>query len=709
MKDARAAMSAVLWVECLKLRRSPALMVALGTPFALSALLCLSFLLRPEIADGPYWSWRYFFQTTRAFWGVFILPALLAAMAALSLDVEHRQDNWKVQLVQPVRISSLFWAKFFVLVLLVTASQAVLYGSTLLWGQALRLPGSPPAAELFIALAVIPATLPVLAFQFGLSLNLRSFLFPIGIGIFGHFVSLVSSSVPVAGVRPGYYMPWSFSLRALRVSGRGVEHPLVELAIACAMGLAILWAAQLYFTEKGRGRTRRPAQEKRAMVRRYASTGMAIAVVLILFVGMHLQQGSRVDWLREQVTRVVATDSTDDFSDLEVFGRAIGDSRVVLLGESSHGDGATLQMKSRLVRYLHQRRGFDVLAFESGLYDCLRAGEEILRGADSLEWGENSVFDVWTRSAQVRPVLEYLGESVKAGQPLQLAGFDLQVTGTVATDYLVEDLRDFLSESHPNLLTTEDWSLVSNNLGELFSDAQAWRLRGEPQYEQALAATANLEDALRNWQPGDAELRRRADFWAQSLENLHDLFRFVRALDPDDPASIRTAAPIRERAMARNLLWLVERYFPDRKIIVWGATSHLSRNRQLIDSAAATAMTPMGQELWDRLGDRSYVVGFTSFEGLSGIPRPAEDVELRDIGVAPQNSLEDLLARGGLDVAFLDLRAAEPDSWLTSEFTARPLGHTPMTAQWNRILDGLFFIRQMTPSTMVTEEGRTQP
>ena len=366
-------------------------------------------------------------------------------------------------------------------------------------------------------------------------------------------------------------------------------------------------------------------------------------------------------------------------------------------------------MKSRLVRYLHQRRGFDVLAFESGLYDCLRAGKEILRGADSLEWSENSVFDVWTRSAQVRPVLEYLGESVKAGQPLQLAGFDMQVTGTVATDYLVEDLRGFLSESHPILLTTEDWAIVSNNLGELFSDAQAWRLRSEAQYEQALAATANLEDALRNWQPGDADLRRRADFWAQSLENLHDLFRFVRALDTDDPASIRTAAPIRERAMARNLLWLVERYFPDRKIIVWGATSHLSRNRQSIDSAAAAAMIPMGQELWDKLGDRSYVVGFTSFEGLRGLPRPGEDGEPRDIGVAPQNSLEDLLARGGFDVGFLDLRAAEPDSWLTSEFTARPLGHTPMTAQWNRILDGLFFIRQMKPSTMVIEEEGTQP
>ena len=35
----------------------------------------------------------------------------------------------------------------------------------------------------------------------------------------------------------------------------------------------------------------------------------------------------------------------------------------------------------------------------------------------------------------------------------------------------------------------------------------------------------------------------------------------MRTLDPEDMASVREAAPIRERAMAENLLWLVERHF----------------------------------------------------------------------------------------------------------------------------------------------------
>lgn len=85
--------------------------------------------------------------------------------------------------------------------------------------------------------------------------------------------------------------------------------------------------------------------------------------------------GRQVTWLRQHALKARSLDPSDeDFADLEPQGEAIGDARFVLLGEASHGEGATSLAKGRLLRFLHQRKGFDLPAWEAGFYDCANAG-----------------------------------------------------------------------------------------------------------------------------------------------------------------------------------------------------------------------------------------------------------------------------------------------------------------------------------------------
>src|SRR5262249_34689777 len=107
-------------------------------------------------------------------------------------------------------------------------------------------------------------------------------------------------------------------------------------------------------------------------------------------------RASRIAWLETHTAPIRSIDiADDDFADLEAFGKAVGDARIVMLGETTHGDGATFLAKGRLVRFLHERMGFDVLAFESGIYEMRKVWERMRSGEDARTATRRGIFGVW--------------------------------------------------------------------------------------------------------------------------------------------------------------------------------------------------------------------------------------------------------------------------------------------------------------------------
>ena len=77
----------------------------------------------------------------------------------------------------------------------------------------------------------------------------------------------------------------------------------------------------------------------------------------------------KVAWFARNGVAIRSIDPHDqDFADLRPLAHSIGDARVVLLSASR--EAPAVNAKDRLVRFLHQEMGFDILVVDAGLFDA---------------------------------------------------------------------------------------------------------------------------------------------------------------------------------------------------------------------------------------------------------------------------------------------------------------------------------------------------
>jgi erythromycin esterase len=397
----------------------------------------------------------------------------------------------------------------------------------------------------------------------------------------------------------------------------------------------------------------------------------------------------RIGWLDRNAAQVRSIDfADDDFSDLEPLRRAIGSARIVLLGEQTHGDGTAFAAKSRVVRFLHEQMGFDVLAFESGFYDMPKAWRQIRAGKSVRSAVRGGLYTIWSRSAEMQPLIDYIGARASADRPLELTGFDCKFTNSGSAD-VTEQLTAVLDGHGVHTDDIEDWARFSGILDNLSDGTKFGAWRPSEEDHRVVVATADvLIDRLAGRSTIDIA------YWRQLLRSIKGQSEFLLKLDVRKDTLDQVM--LRDIPMGGNLVWLARERYPRRRIIVWAASLHTMRNLHLMDPGLKHVRL-MGDLVWDAFGAETYSIGFTAYQGARGEVGRHET----PIGPADPDSLEGLWGATAQSNAFLDLRRlAAGGDWLDQPVVSDLLNGRAYPLQARKLFDAAFFIRAMRRSTL---------
>lgn len=396
-------------------------------------------------------------------------------------------------------------------------------------------------------------------------------------------------------------------------------------------------------------------------------------------------------WLEENAVPLKTLRCDAPLDDLLALKETLADVRIVQLGEESHGDGPAFQAKCRLVKFLHEELGFDVLAFEAGLFECDRANAMLAEGKvrDAMF---ASVPGVW-RVAETRPVFQHLADSAKGERPLRLAGWDLQATGGLALE---------LPQALAALLGGDD-RLFEGGVALLRETTEAiWNGHYAPTSKSRKALRAVLdaiEDAITSKR--EALVSAHGEAETALLERALENFRLWETSAAGPKKGKWDAVNARDARMADNFRWLAEVRYPEAKIISWGATMHFIHGAKGIKEGRTSpyrGCRPMGEATRKTFGKQVYTIGFAAHHGKKGTPFWGPF----DIDTAPSGSIEDILHRYGEPLLFVDFRKRGP---FHERLQAGLLGYNrAMVARWPDVIDGLVFTDENAPSSYVGDE-----
>jgi erythromycin esterase len=379
-----------------------------------------------------------------------------------------------------------------------------------------------------------------------------------------------------------------------------------------------------------------------------------------------------LQWIKENGHDVGKIEGTEiDFSFIDEIA---SNKKYLFLGESAHGVSEYIAFKVALIKYLHEKHDFDVLAFETGLAEASSSFAHI-NSSDSEMALKNSVYPIW-QTEEILPLFDYIKDKRQTEDPLILTGVDMQPTGTFP-EFIgnwVKKIDPKMSEKMVDLeVMFRDNVLYSRELiKDHFIEDKEELLKG---YQESIEFIDTHEKELQNVYPDRPEL---TTITKKTFENRMKSITDIYTIHDIGSAQL---LELRNQIMADNLEWLSQTIYPDKKILVWSHNNQIRDNHSQVETEFFE-MNPydnknMFQYLPEKTKNDSYSLGLYMFEGTSA-GYGGQEYEINSQHVAyEKDSLERLLNVASGHTVFVNIeeQTEKPgNSWMFQPMFALDFG-----------------------------------
>jgi erythromycin esterase len=422
-------------------------------------------------------------------------------------------------------------------------------------------------------------------------------------------------------------------------------------------------------------------------------TSNAVRIVACLLTiaaagGGELTQSER-DWLAQHVIAFKPDASGGDQAGDKAFRTIMGKSRIVAVGECTHGTSEFFRVKRRIAELLAADSAFTIFALETGMAEARQIDEfihtgqgdpkQLLIGMGYWDWSTEEFLDL------IRWMRRECAKSPKVR--LQFSGFDMQTP-----DQALENVRAFLHSADPSYETA-----FRKAFAPIYqAKSPAWLTLKKASSKDIATVRTGSQQVFDHLQKGRTQYVKErpaleVDWAIQSARLVVQNIEFV---------SNGGSSKFRDACMAENAAWLLEHAPPGSRMVLSAHNDHIARSSGT-----------MGDSLSKRFGSDYLVLGCALHHGHynafplfgSGGPEPRK-------AAAPRlGSAEYYLHQTGSPALVLDLRQARRDSaaaWLRPPLALRSIGWKAQLIEFApRALadefDALIFFDETSPSKLL--------